>query len=265
MDGVHFFYKKGQSITSPTFYIRLDADQPSGAGYIYKGWDTAYAQRGQHAEMLGVYLATEVGFAANQGRLIDIPNARNPAALEQHVLLELGTNFSATVVQQYNADAVTDARSRLNHYLFNAFMGAIDRHGSNGMHFKDDGALAIDFGRSFVRATDTPLQFFNYARNEFSSLDVAPWKGYNKKYRELISAGRTIAQAKSAVERELREDMRDLSENLRRALSAPEIDNIGRAVTGVTDHAARIAKLRARVDVLESDALFTKILQAATA
>ena len=264
MDGVQFLHHKGRSVTSPTFYIRLDADQPSGAGYIYKGWDDAYAQRGQHAEMLGIYLATEVGFAANQGRLIDIPNARNPARGEQHVLLELGTNFSATVVQQYNADAVTDARSRLNHYLFNAFMGTIDRHGSNGMHFKDDGALAIDFGRSFVRATDTPLQFFNYARTEFSGLDPEPWKGYNKKYRELITAGRTAAQAKSAIERELREDMRDLSENLRRALSAPEIDNIGRAVTGVTDHAARIAKLRARLDVLESDALFTKILQAAT-
>ncbi len=264
MDGVQFFHQKGRSITSPTFYIRLDADQPSGSGYIYKGWDTAYAQRGQHAEMLGLYLATEVGFAANQGRLIDIPNARNPARAEQHVLLELGTNFSATVTRQYDADVVTDARSRLNHYLFNAFMGTIDRHGSNGMHFQDDGALAIDFGRSFVRATDTPLQFFNYARTEFSALDATPWKGYNKKYRELITAGRTAAQAKSAVERELREDMRDLSENLRRALSAPEIDNIGRAVTGVTDHAARIALLRTRLDVLESDALFTKILQAAT-
>lgn len=221
----YYSFHAGSGGANPSFHLYIAEDgNIDGRGYLLKPPDRDFGIGAQHAELMGSELARRMGFAQGQGRIIPKNNSA-------WILLELGPNFAegkAEEVSKFpdgpNAVSQDDRQSRLGAYLLNGILGGHDRHGRNGMIFRGNGALPIDFGRGFYYNNDTPQKMIDYIRQQYSGIDAAPLKGYSDRIAALTRSGRTAEQARAEIREELRQTLNRWTASLQQAFDDGTMD-----------------------------------------
>lgn len=253
-------FNAGTGGANPSFHLFIDNNgNMDGRGYLLKPRDRSFGNGANHAELLGAVLAEQMGFAQGQGRII-------PGTSFNNILLELAPNFAEGQADNVGnvvngANAVKDKESRLGAALLNGIMGATDRHGGNGMVFDGNGALPIDFGRSFVHRNDDAQSLFRYITSgNYRGIDGSPLEGYKQKYQELVRAGKTPQEAKDTLRTELKQSLDQWRDGMKEVLDNGVADNlasrfannsdIGGANVQIVDRKAKIAS---RLDIMVSD------------
>lgn len=253
-------FNAGTGGANPSFHLFIDNNgNMDGRGYLLKPRDRSFGNGANHAELLGAVLAEQMGFAQGQGRII-------PGTSYNNILLELAPNFAEGQADNVGnvvngANAVKDKESRLGAALLNGIMGATDRHGGNGMVFEGNGALPIDFGRSFVHRNDDAQSLFRYITSgNYTGIDRSPLEGYKQKYQELIRAGKSPQEAKDTLRTELKQSLDQWRDGMKEVLDNGVADNlasrfannsdIGGANVQIVDRKAKIAS---RLDIMVSD------------
>ena len=261
----HISYFAGTGGANPSFHLFIGDDGSiDGRGYLLKPKDGMFGNGANHAELLGAALAERMGFAQGQGRLM---KGVDRGRVRTKILLELGPNFAEGIAANIGdvnggADAITDKESRLAAGLINAIMGSHDRHSGNGMVFRGNGALPIDFGRAFYEQPDTPSEMRNYLlRGQYQGIDGDLMKGYKAQFRSLVDGGMNVSDAKAQVRRELKETLENWHDGMMEivanggaadALGSRFADarDVGNARVGIAE---RKRVVRHRIGVMKSD------------
>ena len=260
-------YFAGTGGANPSFHLFIGDDGSiDGRGYLNKPKDRQFGNGANHAELLGAVLAEKMGFAQGHGRIMK-ENALAPGRVETRILLELGPNFADGIVVNVGdinggANVITDKESRLASGLINAIMGSHDRHPGNGMVFRGNGALPIDFGRAFYQQPDSPFEMKEYLlRGEYRGIDEDVMKGYKAQFRSLVNGGMSVSNAKAQVRRELKNTLGAWHDDMMKVLSRggaadalaerfADARDIGNARVAIAD---RKNVLRNRIGVMVSD------------
>ena len=261
----HISYFAGTGGANPSFHLFIGDDGSiDGRGYLLKPKDGMFGNGANHAELLGAALAEKMGFAQGQGRLM---KGVDRGRVRTKILLELGPNFADGIAANIGdvnggADAITDKESRLAAGLINAIMGSHDRHSGNGMVFRGNGALPIDFGRAFYEQPDTPSEMRNYLlRGQYQGIDSDLMKGYKAQFRSLVDGGMNVSDAKAQVRRELKKTLETWHDGMMEivanggaadALGSRFADarDVGNARVGIAE---RKRVVRNRIGVMKSD------------
>lgn len=253
-------FKAGTGGANPSFYLHIADDGTiDGRGYLLKPPDGALGRPSNHAELVGAELARRIGFAHSMARVGDGGT---------YIMMELGPNLADGHVKDVRggADSIRDRQSRFGMAVVNGIMGAGDRHGGNGMIFEGNGALPIDFGRSFINNINSPASFVRYmTAGDYRGLDSDPLAGYKARVAELVQGGQTREAARQAVRDEVRELTRNWAANMRRTFDDGVYDSIanqfqardaGMRVFGIDIPSINARKdlIRQRIDFLDSDA-----------
>ena len=268
-------YYAGTGGANPSFHLFIGDDGSiDGRGYLKKPADRQFGNGANHAELLGAALAEKMGFAQGHGRLMTEWD-NTAGRVQTKILLELGPNFAdgvAADVGDFNggARAITDKESRLAAGLLNAIMGAHDRHAGNGMIFRGNGALPIDFGRAFYQQPDSPEEMKNYLLNgEYRGLDSDVMSGYRDQFRSLVDGGMSVSTAKAQVARELKKTLEQWHYDMQavlRPLGAADYlaqrfedaDDIGNARVSIGQ---RKRVVENRVNIMKSDAFINLLTE----
>lgn len=260
--GVPFFrYSTDTKGTGASLYFLIQEDGSiDGRGYIVKGPDADYGSAATHAEIVGADLARRWGFAYSTPRLVrrdalqwKIENGRVVPVLDASgnqkvtrnaafMVGELGPNLAEGIVRnmkptaeqrgeglESRQDDVVDKESRLAAALLNAVLGSADRHPGNGMIFDGNGALPIDFGRSFTNMDklDTPDKLAKYItqpygadgeRRLYGRIDSDAMAGWRAAYEEKIRSGMDEAEAQAELRQELRQFLKGLADEFEEML-----------------------------------------------
>ena len=260
----------GTGGANPTFHLLISPDGSiDGRGYLLKPPDRALGKGAQHAEIVGALLAERMGFAHGSGRIMPGSNPNKP-----YVLLELGPNFADGIAANVGnmtrgANDITDKESRFGMALLNGIMGATDRHDGNGMVFRNNGALPIDFGRAFASAPSSAQGMRDYVvSGQYRGIDRDPLSGYKKSLNDKIRAGKTRAEAKAEVRQEMKETLSRWASGMRSAVDDGSIDAIdgrfgngsGYPNWGVAPIEQRKAIISRNIGIIESDEFIDKIM-----
>lgn len=262
-----FSFNAGTGGANPSLHLYIAADgNIDGRGYLLKPPDRQFGIGSQHAELMGAELARRMGFAQGQGRII--PKGNNSS----WILVELGPNFAEGKAEEVgkfpnraNAVAPGDKESRLGAYLLNGILGGVDRHGGNGMIFRGNGAMPIDFGRGFYYNNDTPQKMVQYIRNEYAGIDGAPLSGYSERYNALTRSGRTPAQAQAEIREELRQTLSRWTASMQQAFDDGTMDALQQRIpNGGTQRIMpvrdRNAAVQRRIAMVGSDAMVDALM-----
>jgi len=267
-------YYAGTGGANPSFHLFIGDDGSiDGRGYLRKPADRQFGNGANHAELLGAALAEKMGFAHGHGRIMKEDDGGGGVSIA--IILELGPNFAdgvAADVGDFNggARAITDKESRLAAGLLNAIMGAHDRHPGNGMVFRGNGALPIDFGRGFYQQPDTPEEMKNYLLNgEYRGLDSDVMSGYKDQFRSLVDGGMSVSTAKAQVARELKKTLEQWHYDMQAVLKPlgaadylaqrfEDADDIGNARVSI---AQRKRVVENRVNIMKTDAFINLMLE----
>ena len=262
----YYSFHAGSGGANPTFHLYIDENgNIDGRGYLLKPPDFMFGLGAQHAELMGSELARRMGFAQGQGRII-------PKNGSTSILIELGPNFAEGKAEEVgklpngsNAVSQDDRQSRLGAYLLNAILGSHDRHGRNGMVFRGNGALPIDFGRAFYFNNNTPQSMIRYMNSEYTRIDGEPLKGYRDRLAELTRSGRTAEQARAEIREELRQTLNQWTASLQQAFDDGTMDALQQRIPDggiqrVTPVRDRNSIIQQRIAMVGSEAMLDALM-----
>jgi len=208
LNGKNFISVKGNSITSPTLYYRVENGKVTGQGYILKPPDSQY-QTAQESEMVQSILMQKLGF----------PYAAARKDGGQSIVMELGGNVADGQMSwgDYKPEKVA-WRGRIHQALANTLFGNADRHPGNAMYYVDaDGvgqAMPIDFGRGFLHRYRSPEQAADYVLN--MGFDYGQWWREENRRKSVVERERIAKEMMDATKEFIAamDNLGDISESM---------------------------------------------------